>query len=133
MQATDKGAAAPAELKPLFRMHAELCKALADEHRLAILYDLSRGEKCVRDLAADVGISVHLMSQHLRLLKERQLVRSRKEDQTVYCSITNAKFIQGCTLIRQALIEQHQARGGSLMAAELLHAIQHTPLPVVPA
>src|SRR5665647_2259133 len=132
MQMTDKGTPAPAELKPVFRMHAELCKALANEHRLAILYDLSQGEKCASDLAAEVGISVHLMSQHLRLLKERQLVRSRKEVQAVYYSITNPKFVQGCTLIRQALIEQHRARGESLLAAELLDAIQHMPLPVVP-
>ncbi len=123
MQMTDKGTPAPAELKPVFRMHAELCKALANEHRLAILYDLSQGEKCASDLAAEVGISVHLMSQHLRLLKEGQ---------AVYYSITNPKFVQGCTLIRQALIEQHRARGESLLAAELLDAIQHMLLPVVP-
>lgn len=123
---------AAAELQPVFRAHAELCKALANEHRLAILYTLSQGEKCVSDLAAEIGISVHNVSQHLRLLKERRLVRSRKEAQTVYYSITNFKFIQGCTLIRQALIEQHQAQGQSLLAAELLDAVQNMPLPIPP-
>jgi len=118
------------DLQPVFHAHAELCKALASEHRLAILYTLSTGERCVSDLAAEVGISVHNVSQHLRLLKERRLVQSRKEAQTVYYSITNPKFIQGCTLIRQALIEQHQAQGQSLLAAELLDAIQHLPLPM---
>ena len=132
MQTNENRNPAPAELRPLFRMHAELCKALANEHRLAILYDLSQGEKCVSNLAQEIGISVHLMSQHLRQLKERQLVRSRKEGQTVYYSITNPKFIHGCTLIRQALVEQHQARGESLLAAELLDAIQHMPMSVVP-
>lgn len=132
MQMNENGNPAPAELRPLFRMHAELCKALANEHRLAILHDLSQGEKCVSNLAQEIGISVHLMSQHLRQLKERQLVRSRKEGQTVYYSITNPKFIQGCTLIRQALVEQHQARGESLLAAELLDALQHMPMSVVP-
>jgi ArsR family transcriptional regulator len=128
MQLNEHGNPSPAALKPLFHMHAELCKALANEHRLAILYDLSQGEKCVGDLAAEIGISVHLMSQHLRVLKERRLVRSRKDGQTVYYSITNPKFVQGCTLIRQALIEQHQAQGESLLAAELLDAIQQMPL-----
>ena len=118
------------DLQPVFHAHAELCKALASEHRLAILYTLSAGERCVGDLATEVGISVHNVSQHLRLLKERRLVQSRKEAQTVYYSITNPKFIQGCTLIRQALIEQHQAQGQSLLAAELLDAIQHLPLPM---
>ncbi len=114
------------DLQPLFRAHAELCKALANEHRLAIMYTLSQeGERCVSDLAEDVGISVHLVSQHLRMLKERGLVRSRKEAQTVYYSITNPKFIQACTLIRQALVEQHQAHGVTLLASELLDAIQH--------
>jgi DNA-binding transcriptional ArsR family regulator len=129
MQLDEHGNQSPAALKPLFHIHAELCKALANEHRLAILYDLSQGEKCVSDLATEIGISVHLMSQHLRVLKERRLVRSRKDGQTVYYSITNPKFIQGCTLIRQALIEQHQAQGESLLAAELLDAIQHMALP----
>ena len=96
----------PQELKPLFRMHAELCKALASEHRLAILYALSQGEKCVGDLAEVLELPVHNVSQHLRVLKERLLVRPRKEGQTVYYSITNPKFIRGCTTIRQALIDQ---------------------------
>jgi len=123
-----RGQATPTadDLRPLFRAHAEMCKALAHEHRLAIMYALSEGdERCVSDLAAYVGISVHNVSQHLRILKERQLVRSRKEAQTVYYSITNPKLVQACTLIRQALVEQHQAQGESLLAAELLDAIRH--------
>ena len=119
MQMTDNGFPTTAELAPLFHMHAELCKALANEHRLAILYELSQGEMCVSDLAAAVGISVHLTSQHLRQLKERRLVRSRKDGQTVFYSITCPRFIQGCTLIRQALIEEHQAQGASVSYTHL--------------
>jgi len=114
---------APADLKPVFRMHAELCKALANQHRLAILYVLSQEETCVGDLAKALELPIHNVSQHLRVLKEQGLVAPRKEAQTVYYSITNPKFIQGCSLIRQALIEQHQAAGESLLAGELLDAI----------
>jgi ArsR family transcriptional regulator, virulence genes transcriptional regulator len=110
-------------MRPIFEMHAELCKALANEHRLAILYYLKDGEKCVGDIAAELDISVHLVSQHLRILKQRLLVRSRKEGQTVYYSITNPKFIQACSLIRQALIEQHSAEGQSLRVAERMEAL----------
>jgi ArsR family transcriptional regulator, virulence genes transcriptional regulator len=108
------------DARAFFAMHAELCKALASEHRLAIMYSLRDGERCVGDIAADLDISVHNVSQHLRILKQRQLVRSRKEGQTVYYCITNPKFIQACTLIRQALLEQHLEEGQSLQAAELL-------------
>jgi DNA-binding transcriptional ArsR family regulator len=114
----------PHELRPLFRIHAELCKALANEHRLAILYALSHGERCVNDLASSLDIPPYKVSQHLRILKERMLVQPRKDGQTVYYSITNPGFIKGCTLIRQALVEQHRAQGESLLAADVLDALQ---------
>jgi DNA-binding transcriptional ArsR family regulator len=111
-----------ADLRPLFRMHAELCKAMANEHRQAILHLICDEEKCVGDLAAEIGISVHNVSQHLRVLKERRLVASRKDGQTVYYRVTNQKFIEACALMRQALIEQHLEQGESLHAAGLYEA-----------
>jgi DNA-binding transcriptional ArsR family regulator len=120
MQVTDNGVArVPEELWTLFGMRAELCKAPANEHRLAILHVLGPGEMCVGDLAVALGIPIHKVSQHLRVLKERMLVRPCQEGDTVYYSITAPRFIEGCTPIRQALIEQHQAARRSLRAAEL--------------
>ena len=134
MQIQDNTPAAPsADLQPVYRMHAELCKALANEHRQAILHAIGDGEKCVGDLATEIGISVHNVSQHLRVLKERRLVASRKDGQTVYYHVTNMKFIQACALIREALVEQHLAQGESLQAAELLDAArQHPATPSAP-
>ena len=130
MQIQDNTPAVPAaDLQPVYRMHAELCKALANEHRQAILHAIGEGEKCVSDLAAEIGISVHNVSQHLRVLKERGLVTSRKEAQTVYYRVTNQKFIQACALIREALVEQYLAQGKSLHAAELLDAGAQRPAP----
>jgi DNA-binding transcriptional ArsR family regulator len=119
------------ELVPVFKLHADLCKGLANHHRLAILYVLSvHGETCVGDLAAELGTSQTNVSQHLRMLKERMVVRSRKDAQTVYYSVANPKFIEGCTLIRQALIEQHQAAGQSFASAGLIGLIE---APIRPA
>ncbi len=105
---------------PVFKLHAQLCQALANHHRLAILYVLSvHGETCVGDLAAELGTSQANVSQHLRLLKERMVVQARRDGQTVYYSIANPKVIEGCTLIREALIEQHKAAGELFIAAGL--------------
>jgi ArsR family transcriptional regulator len=116
----ESGAPLASDMRPLFEMHADMCQALANPHRLAIMYTVKDGEKCVGDLAAELGISVHNVSQHLRILRQRLLVRSRKEGQTVYYSITNPKFVEACALIREALIEEHRAEGESLQAAGLL-------------
>jgi ArsR family transcriptional regulator, virulence genes transcriptional regulator len=120
------------DLEPLFRAHAELCKAMASPQRQAILHMLCNEERCVGDIAAALGLTPQNVSQHLRLLKERRLVRSRKDGQTVYYMITNHKFIEACTLIRQALIEQHQADGGLVRAAELVDALEQ-PEPTSPS
>ena len=113
--------AAPSpDARAFFAMHAEMCQALANQHRLAIMYSLKDGERCVGDIAADLDISVHNVSQHLRILKQRLLVRSRKEGQTVYYSVTNPKFVQACTLIREALLEEHLEEGSHFRRPELL-------------
>jgi ArsR family transcriptional regulator, virulence genes transcriptional regulator len=130
--APEAQAAAP-DLSAVYHMHAELCKALANEHRQAILHAIGDGEKCVGDLAAEIGISVHNVSQHLRVLKEQRLVASRKDGHTVYYHVTNMKFIEACSLMRQALVEQHLAQGESLQAAELLDPQRSIPTPIAPA
>ncbi len=112
------------DLKLVFRLHAEVCKALANEHRQAILYTIGEDEICVGDLADQVGIPVHAASQHLRIMREHGLLSARKEGQNVYYRVANRKFIRACALICDALMEQHLARGESLRAAELLRAMQ---------
>jgi ArsR family transcriptional regulator, virulence genes transcriptional regulator len=107
-------------MRPLFAMHAGMCQALGNTHRLAIMYALKDGEKSVSDVAAELGISVHNVSQHLRILRQRLLVRARKEGQTVYYTVTNPKFVQACALIREALVEEHTAEGQSLQVAGLM-------------
>jgi ArsR family transcriptional regulator, virulence genes transcriptional regulator len=113
------------DMRPLFKMHANVCQALASEHRLAIMYSLKEGERRVTDIAEEVGLSVHNVSQHLRVLRQALLVRPRKEGQTVYYSIANPKFMDACGLMRQGLIEEHQAEGQSLQwAAGFLDSLE---------
>ncbi len=116
------------ELRPVFKIHAQLCKALANEHRLAVIYALREGEKRVSDLAAELDVSIHNLSQHLGILKQHRVVGARKEGQNVFYSIANPKFIQACTLIRQALVEQYRSDGQTLLTADLLDAVQRISL-----
>lgn len=113
----------PDGMRPLLAMHAAVCNALANQHRLAIMYCLSQGEMSVGALARALDISVHLASQHLRVLKTQMLVQSRREAQTIYYALANRKFVEACQLMCQALIEQHQAAGQTLLAADLLERL----------
>ena len=64
---------------------AELLKALASVHRLAILVELQGRPRCVHELVEALGISQPLASQHLRVLRAMHLVRAeRRGRETVY-------------------------------------------------
>jgi len=54
---------------------------------LFLLYEESR--LCVCDLSDILGMTISSISQHLRKMKDRELIRSNKEGQTVYYSLTN--------------------------------------------
>lgn len=91
----------------LLRLHAEYCKVVANEHRLAILYALAEKERSVGDLAHELGLTLANVSQHLRVMKARGLVSSRRDGRTIFYSVANAKLVTACHLIREALVEQH--------------------------
>ncbi len=60
-----------------------------NETRLKIIYLLEEErELCPCDLADILGMSIAAVSQHLRKLKDENLITSRKEAQTIYYSLT---------------------------------------------
>jgi ArsR family transcriptional regulator, lead/cadmium/zinc/bismuth-responsive transcriptional repressor len=68
---------------------AERAKALSDPTRLTLAEALGEGEElCVCDLSWIVGRSQNLVSHHLRALRSRGLVRSRKDGKMVMYSLT---------------------------------------------
>jgi ArsR family transcriptional regulator, zinc-responsive transcriptional repressor len=64
---------------------AELLRALAAPHRLAMVVELADGPRCVHELEEIVGVSQSLASQHLRVLRNSGLVSgTRRGKETVY-------------------------------------------------
>lgn len=62
-------------------------KALGDPTRLKMTMALRRGEMCVCDLAALLGISESAVSHQIRRLKDLALVKSRRDGQILYYSL----------------------------------------------
>ena len=63
---------------------ADLLKLLSNPKRLAILCHLREGELKVSDLAGQVDLSQSALSQHLARLRELDLVKTRRDAQTIY-------------------------------------------------
>lgn len=69
----------------------ELLKALANSHRLMILCELLNGERSVTALEDVVPLSQSALSQHLAKLREGGFVATRREAQTIYYSLADAR------------------------------------------
>lgn len=63
---------------------AGLLKAMSNPVRLMVLCQLSESEKSVGQLEKVAAVSQSALSQHLALLRQRGLVRSRREGQSIY-------------------------------------------------
>ena len=91
-----------------YRELAELFAALADPTRARMVHALLQQELCSCDIAALAGISASGASQHLRVLRNLRLVKSRRVGKLVYYSLDDAHI---ALLVQVGLT--HLGHGGS--------------------
>jgi ArsR family transcriptional regulator, lead/cadmium/zinc/bismuth-responsive transcriptional repressor len=66
---------------------ASLFDALSDPTRLRIIAALLDGEMNVGDLVTRIGLSKSAVSHQLRSLRDKRLIRTRKQGRSVYVSL----------------------------------------------
>jgi len=71
-----------------------LLKALGSPVRLDILKNLTDGEMCVCTILKQLKLSQNLVSHHLAILRENDLIIARKEGKWVHYSLNSARFTQ---------------------------------------
>ena len=67
-----------------FKLQARVFKALSHPGRLLMLDELSRGERCVCELAALVGSEMPTVSRHLSVLRNAGIVDDEKRGAQVF-------------------------------------------------
>lgn len=67
-----------------FKAQAQVFKALAHPSRLLMVDELSRGERCVCELAELVGAEMPTVSRHLAQLKHAGIVDDEKRGAQVF-------------------------------------------------
>ena len=72
---------------------AEFYKVFGDATRLKILYLLWCSELCVLDIAGILGISQSAISHQLRILKQMDLVKNRRDGKTIFYSLADSHIV----------------------------------------
>jgi len=68
---------------------ADFFKIFGDSTRLKILYVLMQSEMCVCDIAQLLNASQSAISHQLRVLKQMQLVKFRRDGKTIFYSLSD--------------------------------------------
>lgn len=72
---------------------AEFFKVFGDTTRLKILYVLLSAEMCVYDISMVLGMSQSAISHQLRILKQMDLVKNRRDGKTIFYSLADAHIV----------------------------------------
>ncbi|MCZ7381231.1 MAG: metalloregulator ArsR/SmtB family transcription factor [Candidatus Methanoperedens sp.] len=86
--------------KKIFEMHAEICKVFTNPKRLEIISLLRDGEKTVNELTELADVPQANVSQHLTVLRQNNVVTTRRNGANIYYKIANPKILQACDLRR---------------------------------
>jgi ArsR family transcriptional regulator len=87
----------------VIRLHANICSGLADSNRIMIIYSLAEGPHNVSDIATIVDLPQPTVSRHLKILRDRGIVRSERDGQTIIYSLSDKRIVQALDLLRATL------------------------------
>ncbi len=82
-----------------------LLKGLANESRLMIMCVLAEGEVSVGQLNSRIKLSQSALSQHLAVLREQGLVKTRRESQTIYYRLAETPAMNVIELLHDVYCE----------------------------
>ncbi len=89
----------------LFAAFASAAKALGNGRRAEIIDVLAQGERSVDEIASEIGQSVANTSQHLHVLADAGLVRSRRAGARVFYSPASDRVVDLWTAVRDVASE----------------------------
>jgi DNA-binding transcriptional ArsR family regulator len=81
-------------IQELDLLHANICQALGDPKRILIMYELNDHPRNVSDLANDLDLPQPTVSRHLRVLRQRSLVKPERNGASVYYHLADPRMIE---------------------------------------
>jgi ArsR family transcriptional regulator len=105
-------------IEEIHLLHDRMCLALQDPKRIMILYALAERPRYVNELAALLDQPQSTISRHLQVLRDRALVKTERQGQTVYYSLGDERIIEALDLMRSMLRDAIRARANLLEGAD---------------
>ncbi|HAM38074.1 MAG: hypothetical protein A2474_07540 [Elusimicrobia bacterium RIFOXYC2_FULL_34_12] len=92
-------------MEEIYKMHAEVCKTLANPIRLMIISTLRNKKMSAGDLLKRIKTNKVILSQHMTILTDKGVVNSEKVGKNVFYQLSDPQIIKACDIMRKVLIK----------------------------
>jgi ArsR family transcriptional regulator len=94
-------------MSDLFVRHADICKTFSNPKRLEIIDSLrGRAELSASQLLGKIVVSKANLSQHMAVLVQKGVVKSRREGTNVFYSLSDHRITKACDIMREVLLSK---------------------------
>jgi ArsR family transcriptional regulator len=90
-------------MQEVSQLEANLCSAFADPTRILILYALSEDPRNVTELTNELGTTQSTTSRHLKILRDRGLVRTTRDGVNIIYDLADRRLIEALDILRGVL------------------------------
>ena len=79
---------------------SEICSVFGNPSRVLIVWALGKRERSVSDIASAIECSLQNTSQHLRLMRDKGILTSRRDGNTIYYRVNEVGPLAHCDLFQ---------------------------------
>jgi DNA-binding transcriptional ArsR family regulator len=102
----------------VYRLQAEVLRALSNPKRLEIVHQLAEGPCEVGRLAEELGISQPNVSQHLAVMRSIGIVEAERDGREVRYALADPEIVSACETMRGVLLRRISRMSAAAQRAE---------------
>ena len=114
----------------VFQLHAKLLKALSNPKRLEIIQLLREQELTVSQIQEMLDLPQGNLSQHLQILRNAGVVKTKRQGKQIRYSISHKNFIKASDLFREILIERNRDQVSGVVFRSMTELVPLTSDPI---
>jgi ArsR family transcriptional regulator len=104
------------------RLHAQICSGLADPNRILIIYCVSDSPKNVTEIATRLELPQPTVSRHLKVLRERGILRAERDGQNIIYSLGDQRIVQALDLLRATMADALKDQAALVQGAVIIQS-----------
>jgi ArsR family transcriptional regulator len=97
-----------------YELHAEVCKTFGHAKRLMVISTLRDNELMVTEISERTGIDISNLSQHLHVLRDKDLVSTRRDGTKIYYQLSHPNIGKALDLM-SAFLDQSISKSQDLI------------------